>query len=281
MTLSSNHLEAFLALSQTLNFTKAAASLHITQSALSQRIMNLEKELETALFIRDRAGLRLTEAAQKLVRYCRCKNSLEEEFLSGIKGKELAGVIRIGGFSSVMHSVIVPSLADLVARNSKLRLQVVVDELSNLPARLHRGEIDYMVLDKREPREELEALHLGSEKNVLVQRKRYKGPEIFIDHDENDRVTFEYLKLSGKKLKSIERHYLDDIHGLMSGVRCGLGRAVVPRHLLTGEKEIEILHPNTVYEMPVYLYFYTQPYYSKLHEQVVEALVQNSRQYLG
>jgi DNA-binding transcriptional LysR family regulator len=281
MALPSNQLEAFLAVSQTLNFTKAAEALHITQSALSQRIMNLEKELETTLFIRDRAGLRLTEAAQSLVRYCRCKNSLEEEFLSELSGTELNGSIRIGGFSSVMHSVILPSLAELLTQNKKLRLQIIVDELDNLPALLHRGEIDFMILDKRDSSDELEGVSLGTEKNVLVQKKRYRGEEIFIDHDENDRVTLEYLRLAGKKRKKIERHYLDDIHGLLSGARAGLGRAVVPRHLLVDEKDLEVVDPEIVLEYPVYLYFYTQPYYSRLHQQVVEALVRNTRQFLG
>src|SRR4051812_42865459 len=102
MSLSSLQLDAFLTVAQTLNFTKAADQLHITQSALSQRIMKLEEELETSLFIRDRAGLKLTEAAQDLIRYCRCKNSLEDEFLSGLRDASLAGVIRIGGLSSLM-----------------------------------------------------------------------------------------------------------------------------------------------------------------------------------
>ncbi len=82
MTFSSSHLEAFFAVSQTLNFTQAASKLHITQSALSQRILNFEKELGLTLFIRDRAGLRLTETANKIVRYCQQKNNLEIEVLA-------------------------------------------------------------------------------------------------------------------------------------------------------------------------------------------------------
>lgn len=281
MALSSAQLEAFLAVSQTLNFTKAADTLHLTQSALSQRIANLEKELETSLFIRDRAGLRLTEAAQRLVRYCLCKNSLEEEFVSGLLGNEFAGTIRIGGFSSVMHSVVVPSLAGLLANHPRLRLQIFVDELGNLPAKLQRGEIDFMIANELEAREELQAIPLGTEKNVLVQRRRYNGPDIFIDHDENDRVTSDYLKLAGKKPKRLERHYLDDIYGLLAGARAGLGRAVIPRHLLSGEKDLEILQPQTVYEFPVFLYFYAQPYYSRLHQKIVETLAENSHRYLG
>ncbi|MFM8314231.1 MAG: LysR family transcriptional regulator, partial [Deltaproteobacteria bacterium] len=71
MSISSSQLDAFFACSQTGNFTKAAKLLHLTQSALSQRILNLEGELQTTLFIRERNGIRLTSAGRELVQYCR------------------------------------------------------------------------------------------------------------------------------------------------------------------------------------------------------------------
>lgn len=271
MTLSSAHLEAFQVLAQTLNFTKAAEKLHVTQSALSQRIKNLEEELNTTLFIRDRAGLKLTATAEDLVRYCRCKNSLEEEFLSSLKSQDLTGSIRIGGFSTVMSSVIVPRLAPLLQKHNGLQFQNIVDEIETLPAKLQRGEIDYMILDRKEARDELEAVLLGHEQNVLIQQKKYKGVDIYLDHTPDDETTFRYLKSAGKKSKNIERRYLADIYGIIEGVRHGLGRAVVPKHLID-EKEFEIIEPKTILEVPVYLHFYSQPYYSKLHQEILKTL---------
>ncbi len=279
MALSSNQLEAFLTVSQTLSFTRAATLLHLTQSALSQRVLNLERELATTLFIRDRSGLRLTETAHELVRYCRSKSALEDEFLAKLKSSGLEGEVRIGGFSSVMSSVVIPALEPLLTAHPGLRVHLVTAELTQLPERLHTGEIDFMILDRRETREELERISLGKERNVLVQKRKYNGPEIFLDHDENDTTTKDYLKLAGRKSKKIERRYLDDIHGLIAGVRRGFGRAVIPKHLLTGE--FEILDPEMVLEIPVFLYFYSQPYYSKLHTKIVNALVEGARQQLG
>jgi DNA-binding transcriptional LysR family regulator len=281
MSLSSLQLDAFLTVAQTLNFTKAADLLHVTQSALSQRIMKLEEELETSLFIRDRAGLRLTEAAQDLIRYCRCKNSLEEEFLATLRDASLAGVIRIGGISSLMSAVILPSLEMLLSQNTKLKIHMINDEIDALPARLRQGEIDYMILDRRDNRDELERVALGKEQNVLVQKRKYKGGDIYLDHDENDAVTRDYLKLCGQKTKNIERRYLDNVYGLIEGVRLGIGRAVLPKHLIAGQRDFEILNPAIVLEVPMYLYFYSQPYYSKLHHRVVEAITSGSLARLG
>lgn len=270
MPLSSDQLEAFLTVSQTLNFTRAAEALHITQSALSQRIMKLEGELGLTLFIRERSNLRLTEAAYSLVRYCTQKNSLESEFLSSLQDKSHGGQIRIGGFSSVMSSIALASLKPLIL--SGARIHMIVDELTELPARLQSGEIDYLISDRRDTNESLERISLGTEKNVLVQKKKYKGPDIFLDHDEKDQTTFEYLKMTGQSRKNIQRQFLDDIFGLLAGVKLGLGRAILPKHLIQDMADLETVNPGDVLQSPVFLYYYTRPYYTRLHSQVVEAL---------
>ncbi|MCB0394574.1 MAG: LysR family transcriptional regulator, partial [Bdellovibrionales bacterium] len=148
MSLSSLYLDAFYACAQCGHFTKAASELHITQSALSQRISKLESELGTSLFVRLSTGIRLTPAGESLLQYCRAKERLEQESLDQIKGtnpNELTGVIRIGGFSSVMRSIILPSLAPLLRKNPGLKFQMISKEMNELPNLLRRGEIDYMI----------------------------------------------------------------------------------------------------------------------------------------
>ena len=57
LQLSTKQLNGFIEVSQTQNFHKAAKRLFITQSALSQRIQNLEKDIGSILFIRNRARM--------------------------------------------------------------------------------------------------------------------------------------------------------------------------------------------------------------------------------
>ncbi|AZZ37355.1 hypothetical protein CIK05_11320 [Bdellovibrio sp. qaytius] len=275
MALVSSHLEAFLAVSQTLNFTKAADVLHITQSALSQRIINLEEELATTLFIRDRSGLKLTETAVKLLHYCKIKNNLEDEFIHSLKSQnsnELAGLVRIGGFSSVMASLVVPALVPLAKDHAKVKIQTFTREVDDLFAMLTRGEIDYMLLDDRFEKENLERILLGHEVNFLVQNPRCKNEDVYLDHDEKDQVTLAYFKKYKIKPEKFERHYLDDVYGLISGVKAGLGRAILPRHLIKGQKDIVNVGTKNSLDIPVYLYYYARPYYTKLHHRIVEDL---------
>lgn len=276
MGLSTTQLEAFLAVSQTLNFTLAAEKLHVTQSALSQRIINLESELGTTLLIRDRAGIRLTEVGSALVRYCQVKNSFEEEFLSSIRSQDkavLSGTIRVGGFSTVTNSVILPSLSSLLKQNTKMKLQLVSREWSDLFSLLKRGEIDYLVSDDQMNRDEFERILLGVEKNVLVAAKDETESERFLDHDESDQTTIKYLKKFKILTKNLDRIYLDDIYGILEGLKLGLGKAVVPEHLIPKKEGLVVLNSGSVLEVPVYLYFYSQPFYSKLHSSIVEALI--------
>lgn len=81
MSLPSLYLDAFLAVAQTQGFSSAASILNITQSALSQRIKNLEEHLGLTLFIRTPNGANLTEQGERLLRYCQTRDSLESELV--------------------------------------------------------------------------------------------------------------------------------------------------------------------------------------------------------
>lgn len=62
-------LRTFIEVSKTRHFGHAADNLYLTQSAVSFRIRQLETQLGTALFIRQRNNVRLTEAGERLFPY--------------------------------------------------------------------------------------------------------------------------------------------------------------------------------------------------------------------
>ena len=63
-----NWLRSFEASARHLNFTQAAAELHMTQAAISQQIKGLEAQLGCALFKRLPRGLELTDAGRAYIR---------------------------------------------------------------------------------------------------------------------------------------------------------------------------------------------------------------------
>jgi DNA-binding transcriptional LysR family regulator len=265
--LPSNCLEAFLEVARTRHFTNAARNLGLTQSALSQRILNLEKLLEATLFVRDRAGPRLTPAGEKLLRHAQTLEALEAEYLGA--GEAPGGSVRVAGYSSVTRSLVFPALAPLL-RARPLPCTVLTRELGALPDLLRQGEADFLLTEGESEREDVVSSFLGFEENVLVRARRVKAPDVYLDHDPLDTMTARYFKKFGKR--KLERRFLDDVYGLVDGVKLGYGLAILPRHLVGGEKDLEIVDEEKVLKVPVWLHYRHQPYYTRLHQEIRAAL---------
>ncbi len=272
MTLNSSQLEAFFEVAKSLSFTKAAEGLHVTQSALSQRIAKLEEDLGTALFIRDRTSVRLTESGEMVRRFCQLNLSAESELLSKLKDSkdDLAGVLRVGAFSSIGRSLVIPSLKKLMTKNLRLSIQLLTGEIEGLPQLLRSGEADYIFSTRKSDSPNIENLFLGFEENVLVKLRRAPDIEIYLDHDENDPTTRAYFSQNKLNFKPLSMRYLDDVYGLIDGVKNGYGKAVLPVHLIEYENTLEIVDPKKTLKVPIYLQFFVQPFYRKVHSQFIE-----------
>ncbi len=64
-------IRTFLAVTANGSFIEAASRLYITQSTVSARIQNLENNLQTKLFIRNRSGATLTSSGKRFLRHAK------------------------------------------------------------------------------------------------------------------------------------------------------------------------------------------------------------------
>lgn len=280
MSLNSFALDAFFLCAQEKNFTRAAERLHITQSALSQRIKNLEVQLNTTLFIRERAGVKLTEKGETLLRYCAVRKELEQELESDLSEdpQDLAGTLRVGAFSSVTLSLILPTFSSLAKQHPRIQFHLLSKELGELPNLLRNSTIDFGILNERLEIEGIQSVMLGHEVLVRVRKKKSEFSGWFLDHDESDMTSLNYLKL--KKGASVKRHYVDDINGVIEGVRLGLGDAVLPEHLIRDLSDLEIVKGSSYMKSKVYLTSYERLIPSKLSTEFERLLIQEAQRIL-
>ena len=276
MSLSSSQLDALLECARTGQFTLAAKNLFVTQSALSQRISALEAAIGAQVLIRNRGGLKLTPQGEKLLRYCNLKEQLEAETLADLSdanGRSLSGKIRIAGYSSVMNSLVLKSLSPLIKLHPNLSLHFSTHQMNEVLENLVNGRADFVLLDRSVQEVGFGQVLLGFESNVLAQKKGYDGPDVYLDHDENDPTTQEYFR--GKEKLNLKRHFLGDIHGLLEGVRLGLGKAVLPMHLIQGDKSFEMVQSRKILKYPIVLYYLENAPRVKLFDAVLECLKLN------
>jgi DNA-binding transcriptional LysR family regulator len=108
------HLEHFLAVAEERSFTRAAARIHLVQSALSVSVRSLEHELGTRLFDRTTHSVQLTDAGTVLVVEARRTLAAAEAALDAVAAVRggLRGTVRIG----IMLSLALIDLAGLLTR---------------------------------------------------------------------------------------------------------------------------------------------------------------------
>lgn len=276
MELPSHELKAFIETAKTQNMTLASKNLFVTQSALSQRIQKLESLLECTLFIRDRAGLKLTEAGQKLLRYAQSIKGIEEEFLIALKSKkeELAGTLRIAAYSSILRSHIIPSLAPLLRKNPKIHCDFRSYEVIELATVIESAEADLVICDYRMQKPHISEVLLGHEEYVVIESSKHKNsPNVYLDHNPQDTATESFFAAQKNAPKNYIRSYMGDIYGVLDGVEEGLGRAVMSKHLLKDRKNIKVISGYKTHSREVVLHHFKRDYIPRLQSAAIKELL--------
>jgi len=137
-------LKYFLAVAEHLNFTEASRQLYVAQSAVSQQVAELEKELSVKLFWRNKRTVRLTSAGEVLLKEAVFLLSRMEEAAEKTRQADsgLIGRLRIG-FLGYTERVILPPLV----RRFRLQYPQIQLELDQYPhgeliERLNNEELD-------------------------------------------------------------------------------------------------------------------------------------------
>ena len=142
-------LRYFVKVAETLNFSEAAKSLSVVQSALSQQIGLLEQELNTQLFQRTNHGVFLTESGEELLpmafqtihaaelceeRMCDCRQAL-------------AGTLNIG-VTYTFGPILTETLLEFMTLYPQVKLDIHYKPMDELMGMLERYEVDFVLAFK-------------------------------------------------------------------------------------------------------------------------------------
>jgi DNA-binding transcriptional LysR family regulator len=126
------------------SFRRAAERLLITQPALTKSIRALEDELGVQLLERRASGVITTQFGSILVN---CADSVAIDIvrataeIEALNGKS-AGVVRVGGMTTVMQWILPGVVKDLVVSNPDLRIVSTISLLNDVVNQIAEGEID-------------------------------------------------------------------------------------------------------------------------------------------
>lgn len=176
----------FLAVVTTGSFQGASDKLHVTQTAVSARIRSLEDELGRRVFVRNKAGARLTVAGQLFLRHA---NALVQVWEGARRQVALPPgrdhLISIGGELSLWNPIFSDWLIWMHKTKPQVALHAEVDIPSRLVERVQNGSLDAAVLYSPQRRPNLVVELLNEEKLVMVTTSKdgHYDPETYVHVD--------------------------------------------------------------------------------------------------
>ncbi len=251
MDITLRQIEAFLAVAQNEGFTRAAERIHLTQSAVSLLVRELESQLGVRLFDRTTRAVRLTEAGKEL--YPFAEKALAELQTAIDNTRDLLAKKRgrlVVGAPPLIASHLLPRVVAKFSRTYPGITLVLRDLLADeILSRVRSGEVEIGIGTFHRIDEELESTELMTDTLILVCPR---------SHPLAKKKTPRWKDLEGHPLISLDRHsslrHLVDrtresvesydrpayeisfITTAIGMVEAGLGISVLPSYILSSTR---------------------------------------------
>jgi LysR family transcriptional regulator (chromosome initiation inhibitor) len=233
--------EALLAIIDTGSFEQAAALLHISPSAVSQRVSAMELALGTPLVIRSRP-CRPTSAGQRLVQYLRRSKLLEEEFLSGMQEEDARPLsLALAVNNDTLGTWLLPGLAEFLARENIL-LDITLDDQDHTYTLMERGQALAAIATEPQAMRGCVALPLGIMRYRMLASPAFaarwfpdglnrdaarRAPMMVFDRKDLLQANFMQREF-GLPPGSYPCHYIPSSESFMRAIELSLGYGMLP-----------------------------------------------------
>jgi DNA-binding transcriptional LysR family regulator len=172
-----NVARTFLEIVKTGSFVAAAENLYLTQTAVSARIRVLEERLDRKVFVRNKAGARLTPAGEQFLRFA---TSLVQTWDRARRSVALAPgretVVIVGVELSQWSPLMRHWLLWMREHGADIAVSVHIDTSERLMEQVQEGTLDVAILYAPPPRAGVIAELLFEERLVLVRTPPFDRP---------------------------------------------------------------------------------------------------------
>jgi DNA-binding transcriptional LysR family regulator len=165
-------VRSFVAVAENEHVSRAAASLYLTQAAVTQQVRHFERALGIQLLERDGRRVRLTDAGRTVAEACRA-TLRSVEILGDTAGsvKDLqTGSLHVGASPTSATYYLPPHLAEFTRRYPAVKLEVAVAPSRELNRRVLAGSLDCAVIES-EPEPGLVAVEISPDELILVAHR--------------------------------------------------------------------------------------------------------------
>ena len=273
MQLMGPQLIAFMAIVEQRTVHAAATTLHLTQTAVTQRLKGLEQKLGVGLFVRSRRGMMLTAEGEALLRYCQATQALAGEAIAEIMGAHLKSTLplAIAGPSSVMQSRVLPVAEQLIAQYNNVALEMIYHDNDETVQLLKTGKVQFAILSQEQVTKEMQTKLLVPERYVLVASADWKGRKLkeiikherIIDFNSADKITFTYLKYFSLFAEARhDRYFVNHPEAIATLVANGSGYSVLEKSFVASllkSGDLILLNQAKVYINQISLAWYERP----------------------
>jgi LysR family transcriptional regulator, transcriptional activator of nhaA len=158
--LNYHHLRYFRAIAHEQGLARAAARLHVSPSALSVQLRQLEERLGHTLFERRGRSLVLTEAGRVALEHADTIHAAGEELLATLKGRPRGrvSVLRIGSVATLSRNFQLLLLKPLLARDD-VQIRLESGRLRELLLHLGAHQLDVVLANEAVPRDAAQGWH--------------------------------------------------------------------------------------------------------------------------
>lgn len=249
MTLNYELYKVFYQVALNLSFSQAAKNLFISQSAVSQNIKSLEKELQTELFIRSTKSVQLTEAGKILFEHIEPAFNLIENGEKSIKEINALerGEIHIGANDTISKDYLLPYLNEFHQLYPEIQIQITNRTSSTCIDLLQQNKVDLIIsnLPNSKITEQMEYQEIFIFNDIFIAGRDFKElREIKIELKELKKYPLLMLEAKTTTRKFLEKTLtelgieieaaieLGSVDLLIEMTKIGLGIAFVPEYCL-------------------------------------------------